>query len=79
MRDEHIVDGDYVFVERAATAAQGEIVVALVDGVETTLKRYYIEGSTIRLQPSNGEMAPIYVPAAQVAIQGRVVGVLRKY
>ena len=79
MRDEHIVDGDYVFVERTPTAAEGEIVVALVGGVETTLKRYYVEGSTIRLQPSNSEMDPIYVPAAQVAIQGRVVGVLRKY
>jgi repressor LexA len=79
MRDEHIVDGDYVFVERTPTAAEGEIVVALVGGMETTLKRYYIEGSTVRLQPSNAEMEPIYVPAAQVAIQGRVVGVLRKY
>jgi repressor LexA len=79
MRDEHIVDGDYVFVERAPAAAEGEIVVALVDGVETTLKRYYREGSMVRLQPSNAEMDPIYVPAAQVAIQGRVVGVLRKY
>lgn len=79
MRDEHIVDGDYVLVERASTAHEGEIVVALVRGAETTLKRYYIEGSTIRLQPSNAEMDPIYVPASQVAIQGRVLGVLRKY
>jgi repressor LexA len=79
MRDEHIVDGDYVFVERTSTAPQGEIVVALVRGVETTLKRYYVEGSSIRLQPSNAEMDPIYVPAAQVAIQGRVVGIMRKY
>jgi repressor LexA len=79
MRDEHIVDGDFVFVERTATAAEGEIIVALVGGVETTLKRYYLEGATIRLQPSNSEMEPIYVPAGQVAIQGRVVGVLRKY
>ena len=79
MRDEHIVDGDYVFVERGAAAHEGDIVVALVGGMETTLKRYYIEGSTIRLQPSNAEMDPIYVPAAQVAIQGRVVGVLRRY
>jgi repressor LexA len=79
MRDEHIVDGDYVLVERASTAREGEIVVALVRGAETTLKRYYIEGSTVRLQPSNAEMDPIYVPAAQVAIQGRVLGVLRRY
>jgi repressor LexA len=79
MRDEHIVDGDYVFVERTATAHEGDIVVALVRGAETTLKRYYLEGSVVRLQPSNAEMDPIYVPAAQVAIQGRVLGVLRRY
>src|SRR6185437_2336477 len=75
MRDEHIVDGDYVLVERTQSARQGEIVVALVRGSETTLKRYYIEGATARLQPSNIEMDPIYVPASQVAIQGRVLGV----
>src|SRR5580692_8060141 len=74
MRDEHIVDGDYVLVEKTSTARTGEIVVALVGGMETTLKRYYVEGSTVRLQPSNAEMEPIYVPAAQVAIQGRLVG-----
>jgi repressor LexA len=54
-------------------------VVALVHGAETTLKRFFIEGAMIRLQPANAEMEPIYVPAAQVAIQGRVLGVLRKY
>jgi repressor LexA len=79
MRDEHIINGDYVLVERVRTARQGEIVVALVNGSETTLKRYYIEGSVVRLQPSNMEMDPIRVPAANVAIQGRVLGILRKY
>ncbi len=79
MRDEHIISGDYVLVERTRTARQGEIIVALVHGAETTLKRFYSEGSMIRLQPSNVEMEPIYVPAAQVSIQGRVLGVLRKY
>ncbi|HUA96839.1 MAG TPA: transcriptional repressor LexA [Terracidiphilus sp.] len=79
MRDEHIINGDYVLVEKTRTARQGEIVVALVRGSETTLKRFYPEGSVVRLQPSNVEMEPIYVPAAQVAIQGRVLGVLRKY
>lgn len=79
MRDEHIVDGDYVLVERTRTARQGEIIVALVRGSETTLKRYYPEGATVRLQPSNFEMEPIYVPASQLAIQGRVLGILRKY
>jgi repressor LexA len=79
MRDEHIVDGDYVLVEHTSTARQGEIIVALVRGSETTLKRYYIEGTTVRLQPSNTEMEPIYVPLSQIAIQGRVLGVLRRY
>lgn len=79
MRDEHIIDGDYVMVERTNTARQGEIIVALVRGAETTLKRFYHEGSMVRLQPSNAEMNPIIVPASQVAIQGRVLGMLRKY
>jgi repressor LexA len=79
MRDEHIMDGDYVLIERTRTARQGEIVVALVRDSETTLKRYYIEGTTVRLQPSNVEMEPIYVPLSDVAIQGRVLGILRKY
>jgi repressor LexA len=79
MQDEHIVDGDYVLVEKAATAHNGEIVVALINGSDTTLKRFYKEGSAIRLQPSNAAMQPIVVPASNVAIQGRVIGVLRKY
>lgn len=79
MQDEHIVNGDYVLVEKTQTARNGEIVVALVDGAETTLKRFFKEGEMIRLQPSNATMQPIMVPAASVAIQGRVIGVLRKY
>ncbi len=79
MRDEHIVSGDFVLVERTRTAREGEIVVALVDGADATLKRFYREGNLIRLQPSNAEMAPIYVPALSVSIQGRVLGILRKY
>ena len=71
--------GDYVLVERTRTARQGEIVVALVHGAETTLKRFYNEGSQVRLQPANIEMEPIYVKASEVMIQGRVLGVLRKY
>jgi repressor LexA len=53
--------------------------VALLRGSETTLKRFYAEGNHVRLQPSNAEMDPIRVKAADVAIQGRVLGVLRKY
>ncbi len=79
MKDEHIVDGDYVLVEKVQNAPDGEIVVALVDGTDATLKRLYRDGAKIRLQPSNAEMAPIVVPAKSVQIQGRVIGVLRKY
>jgi repressor LexA len=79
MRDEHIVDGDFVFVEKVSVAHEGDIVVALVRGAESTLKRFYLEGALVRLQPSNAEMDPIFVPADQVAIQGRVLGVMRKY
>jgi repressor LexA len=79
MQDEHILDGDYVLVERSKVAHNGEIVVALVDGTDATLKRFYREGENIRLQPSNAAMKPIIVPAASVDIQGKVIGVLRKY
>jgi repressor LexA len=79
MQDEHIVNGDYVLVEKTNISRDGEIVVALVNGSEATLKRIYIEGDHIRLQPSNAAMEPIMVPAAAVQIQGRVIGVLRKY
>jgi repressor LexA len=79
MQDEHIVHGDYVLVEKANVARDGEIVVALVNGSDATLKRIYVEGDKIRLQPSNAAMQPIMVPAASVQVQGRVIGVLRKY
>ncbi len=79
MQDEHIVNGDYVLVEKTNTARDGEIVVALVNGSDATLKRIYVEGSKVRLQPSNSAMQPIVVPAATVQVQGKVIGVLRKY
>ena len=79
MKDEHIVDGDYVLVEKTESARDGEIVVALVEGTDATLKRLFREGSNIRLQPSNVALKPIVVPAKSVQVQGRVIGVLRKY
>jgi repressor LexA len=79
MQDEAILNGDYVLVERSKTAYNGEIVVALVDGTDATLKRFYREGENVRLQPSNAAMKPIIVPAVTVQIQGKVIGVLRKY
>ncbi|HZQ69076.1 MAG TPA: transcriptional repressor LexA [Terriglobales bacterium] len=79
MQDEHILDGDYVLVEKTKAAHNGDIVVAIVEKDDATLKRFYREGDSIRLQPSNVNMKPIIVPAAAVEIQGRVIGVLRKY
>jgi len=80
MKDDHILDGDYIVVEQTQVANVGDIVVALVGGEEATLKRFYREaGGRIRLQPANSQMAPIVVPAADVKIQGRAIGVLRKY
>ncbi|MHB8214486.1 MAG: transcriptional repressor LexA [Candidatus Sulfotelmatobacter sp.] len=79
MQDEAILNGDYVLVEKLKNAHNGDIVVAIVDRDDATLKRFYREGDNIRLQPSNETMAPIIVPAASVEVQGRVIGVLRKY
>jgi repressor LexA len=80
MRDDHILDGDYIVVEQTQVANPGEIVVALVGEDDATVKRFYREpGGKVRLQPANSTMSPIMVAAADVKIQGRVVGVLRKY
>ncbi|HEY1657650.1 MAG TPA: transcriptional repressor LexA [Candidatus Sulfotelmatobacter sp.] len=79
MQDEAILDGDYVLVEKLKTAHNGDIVVAVVNRDDATLKRFYREGENVRLQPSNATMQPIIVPAGSVEIQGRVIGVLRKY
>ena len=80
MIEDHICEGDYVLVQHAEQARDGEIVVALVDGLETTLKRFYAEpGDRVRLQPANAAMEPIFVPRESVAIQGKVLAVLRKY
>jgi repressor LexA len=80
MREDHILDGDFIVVEQTQVANPGEIVVALVGEDEATVKRFYREpGGKIRLQPANSQMSPILVAATDVRIQGRVVGVLRKY
>jgi repressor LexA len=80
MIEDHICDGDLILLERVSEAHDGDIVVALVGGSETTLKRFYREnGNTIRLQPANAALKPIMVPARDVEIQGRLLAVLRKY
>ena len=80
MIDDHICDGDMILLERVSQARDGDIVVALVAGSETTLKRFYREsGDMIRLQPANAALKPILVPARDVAIQGRLLAVIRKY
>jgi len=77
MRDEGILDGDYIIVERRDTARNGERVVALLPNGETTLKTFFQEADHIRLQPANPEFEPIRVKECK--IQGAVVGVLRRY
>jgi repressor LexA len=80
MIDDHICDGDFVVVESVADAANGETVVVLVDDSDSTLKRFYHEkNGKIRLQPSNPQMTPMVYDAQRVKIQGRVIGVLRRF
>ncbi|HEX6977480.1 MAG TPA: transcriptional repressor LexA [Patescibacteria group bacterium] len=77
MIEEQIRDGDYVVVEEANEAKNGEIVVALLDTGMATLKRFYKEATRIRLEPANSTMSPIFVKS--VRIQGKVVGLIRKF
>jgi repressor LexA len=79
MIEDHLCDGDYVVIERRSNARNGEQVVALLENGEATLKRFYKEGSRIRLQPANSSMEPRIVPADQCRVQGVVIGVLRTY
>lgn len=77
MIDAHIDDGDYVVIQQADDAINGEIVVALLENGMATLKRFFKETARIRLEPANSQMKPIY--AKNVRIQGKVVGLIRKY
>lgn len=79
MIEEHIQDGDYVVVESREDARPGDTVVALIDGENVTLKKFYPEGDRIRLQPANEALEPLVLDAARVKIQGVVVSVMRKY
>ncbi len=77
MIEDHIQDGDYVVIEETQEVNNGEIVVALLDNGLATLKKYYKEMTRIRLEPANSSMSPIY--ATNVQIQGKVVGLIRKF
>jgi repressor LexA len=80
MIEDHICNGDFVLAEKTDKVKDGDIVVALVDGSEATLKRYYHQSDgRVRLQPANAGMAPIYVNPSNLEIQGRVLAVMRKY
>jgi repressor LexA len=76
MIEDQIADGDYVVVQKQRTARKGQIVVAITDEGEATLKRWFPEKNRIRLEPANSTMKPIYVKDARVL--GVVVGVVRK-
>ncbi len=78
MIEDGIRDGDYVVVSRRSDAQNGQTVVALIHG-EATLKRYFLEGSRVRLQPANAEMKPLTVSARDVTVQGVVTGLIRHY
>lgn len=79
MIEDHIADGDMVVFERKKSARDGDVVVAILEGEEATLKRFYREpdGRTIRLQPANAQLEPIYTQS--VEIRGVVRGVIRRF
>lgn len=77
MRDEHILDGDYLLIEEVSKVADGDLVVARLHEIGTVVRRYYTEDPIVRLQTSNFDVNPIMVSARQVEILGRVIGLLR--
>jgi len=79
MVDEQVRDGDFVIVENRTDPKNGEMVVALLNGESATLKKFYREKDQIRLQPAHPTMKPILVRDDELAIQGVVIGVMRKY
>ena len=79
MIDALVADGDLVLLEPVPQPENGDMVAAwLTDRDEATLKRFYLEGDTVRLQPANETMDPITLPAESVAVRGRVIGVVRQ-
>jgi repressor LexA len=79
MVEEGILDGDFALIRKVDTARDGEIVVALIDNEEATLKTYRREGQMIRLDPANRSYAPQRYDESRVQIQGRLAGLIRRY
>jgi repressor LexA len=80
MIEEQIRDGDLIIVESRQTAENGQTVVALIDGTDATVKRFYKERSRVRLEPANPRYKTIIIkPPTRIGIQGVVIGVIRKY
>lgn len=79
MMEDGILDGDWVVVERRDWAHNGEVVVALIDGAEATLKRIEQRAGKVTLHPANAKMAPMTYPPDRVTIQGVVIGLVRNY
>jgi len=79
MVEEGILDGDFALIRKVDTARDGEIVVALIDNEEATLKTYRREGRTIRLDPANSRYEPQRYDENRVRIQGRLAGLIRRY
>ncbi|MBL8150446.1 MAG: transcriptional repressor LexA [Blastocatellia bacterium] len=79
MIDENIADGDLIIVEHIETAQNGQTVVALVDDIGATVKKIYFEKNKVRLQPANPNYQPIVHTSDKVKVQGRVIGVIRRY
>lgn len=74
-----ILDGDYALIQKASTAREGDIVVALVDGQDATLKYFRRDGAMVRLDPANGAYEPQRYEAGRVMVQGKLAGLLRRY
>ncbi len=79
MIDEHIADGDLIVVEHCQQAQNGQTIVALVDDNSATVKKIFYEKGQVRLQPANQKYQPIMLNPNQVKVQGRVIGVMRRY
>jgi repressor LexA len=79
MIGENIIDGDKIILRHSTTAQNGDLVVALVDGCDATVKTFRKDGDTVNLEPANSRFETISVAATRVTIQGIVVGLIRKY